>query len=231
MQLQSALTWWQSALRMTVGVLIGGGILGLFTALRYANRDEPYPRNRRPGPLALASALALALGVGGYVAVRGIVEPRASFVSTPLEFRSATNPSVDIVAPPGWRLAFDGQTATVKGSKDADDGTTITIDSSLLDKEVVLGRLVEATKTAVTSRGVTVDGEIFSQILDGKSAMGFTARGGERLDAVWIVRRGSHFASTIHCFSRAGTEPTQACRPVLDALKWVTPADVDANDL
>ena len=222
-------------LRLIVNCLIAGGAVGLIAAAYYAWRGKPYLRQRDPGRLAIASLIAAAIGIVGYVAMWAAT-PAASAppIVTETRFESSSFPALAIDAPPGWWIEYNTAQSMVmirKGEAPiAVAPAGLNIESSLLQNDAVLDRLIAEVGSAFEANGAKVEPP-FVDSIGGLEAQRIIVRvdGGEVCS--WVVKRGRRFVSSVQCFSRDGTTCRTACAPALERLRWTTPRGVATTAL
>jgi hypothetical protein len=222
-----SLAWWQFALRLALILLV---VIGLVRFFRRNGGANP-ARHRR------TAALAIGIGVVGLLATKRLTQPSSHPVSEsgskssgPVQtlvsarsFDSNDQPAVAIEAPEGWRVEFDGSQRllmVVKGTEpNADAAAVFQVKSASLSDQLDIDKMQRITTNELKRQGWTV-GDPFSDNIDGRSAIGFTAAGAEEKKCAWFVKRGAKHVSVLMCVSRDATDPKDACHPVLGRLKW-----------
>lgn len=228
MHLYSSLSGGQVLVRTLVTALFLGGLVGLVAAARFAMAGKPYPRKRQPGPLAIASVIALAVAGIGYLATPNeTARPQYERVNNAREFKSSLNPSLALSAPSGWTLDFDSRQSMVTATHET---TGLAVYSAVLKEAVVPESLIAQLRPLFASQGLQVDGEPFADTVAGKAALGLVARTRDAAVCTWVVKRGTHFVSSVQCKTGAG-DPRAACRPALQQLTWLAPSDVEPSAL
>jgi hypothetical protein len=238
--LHNALTWEQWLVTVTTSELIIGGILGFIAAGWFARRGKPYRPGRHPVRFAVVSGASVVVGTLPHFVSQGFTEPKvASFQGAEPTFSSARfdsslAPAVAVEAPEGWRIEFDRQAQVVKVVKGqgeaANAPAVLSVDSSLLKDEAVPERLVKQMKPAFEQQGFSVE-PAFPDSIGQAQAQGLVAHAGSGDLCSWVVKRGSHYVSSVQCFSRDGTNCRQACKPALQRLTWRRPSNVSTSDL
>jgi hypothetical protein len=221
--------------RIVVNSLIASSVGVLLASAYYAVRGRPYAPRRDPRRLALASLFTAALGVAGHLAIRGAAPvPDAPPIVTETRFESARVPALAIDAPPDWRLEYDAAKRMVRLRKEAASieaaPSTLTLDSSVLEDEAVLDRLIGAVRSAFESKGAKVEAP-FADTIAGADARGLVVRFERGELCSWIVKRGRRFLTSVQCFSGDGATCRAACAEPLARLRWMKPSNVAPADL
>ncbi len=147
-------------------------------------------------------------------AIHAIVTDRA--------FDSNELPAVKLEAPEGWHLEFDSVKRSVVAVRRRDwvsAATTFRVMSSVISDDPDVDRMLATTSKVLEDRGLT-KGDSFRETIDGLSAAGRVLHNETEEVCLWFVKRGAHLASGLTCESRRPMNAREACKPVLERLKW-----------
>jgi hypothetical protein len=137
-----------------------------------------------------------------------------------LKFVSAAPPAASIVAPVAWRIAFDDASRRLTVADGA--GNVFVLFSRQLDENGSASGVRTAVKGELEGKGLTT--VEFEDSIDGKPALGLIAVEGESAIASFVVDRGGRYVSVAQCRAPKDRDARAACRPVLNQLRWLTPA-------
>ncbi len=220
---QDAHTTWQLVLSLAWLVLVVVGVVRLL-------------RPNRSGRRGFAAA-AIVFGLVGLAVTRKLTESSSSRLSggaprpekathavvSDRDFDSKQLPAVKLEAPDGWRIEFDsakGLVAAVSGSDPiATAKTVFQVNSSTLSDDADLDRILAISSKSLVDRGMTT-GDTFTETIDGLPARGRVLRGDTDETCLWFVWRGPRFVSALICRSRIPTNAREACKSVIERLRW-----------
>jgi hypothetical protein len=140
-------------------------------------------------------------------------------------FDSNELPAVRLDAPEGWRLEFDSVKRSVLAVRRKDwvsAATTFRVMSSVISDAPDIDRMLAISSKALEDRGLT-KGDSFRETIDGLSAVGRVLHNQTDEVCLWFVQRGPHLASGLICESRRPMGAREACKPVLERLRWREP--------
>jgi hypothetical protein len=143
-------------------------------------------------------------------------------IVTERAFDSNELPAVKLEAPEGWRLEFDSVKRSIVAIRRKDwvsPATTFRVMSSVISDEPDVDRMLAMTSKGLEDRGLT-KGDSFRETIDGLSAAGRILHNETEEVCLWFVKRGPHLASALMCESRRPMNAREACKPVLERLKW-----------
>jgi hypothetical protein len=169
------------------------------------------PTRNVPGPASHASA---ADSSNPEQATHAVVSDRA--------FDSNELPAVKLDAPEGWRLQFDSVKPSIVAIQRRDwvsPATTFRVMSSVISDDPDVDRMLAITSKGLEDRGLT-KGDSFRETIDGLLAAGRVLHNEKEEVCLWFVKRGPHLASALICESRRPMNAREACKPVLERLKW-----------
>lgn len=219
---------WQHALSFAIFVL---GLTGLFAVARgYGFVGRPLPEDRRR-PVQAFGAGATVGAVALFLLTAGVREPigrppPAKPVAAPVDsvtetsFQVAQAPSLKLLAPEGWKIAFDRTTrrlTVVEGQ----GATMLVVFSRQLEASGSPGGVRKELVAQLAASGVTpveVDDTI-----GGQAALGVVALSPDGAIATWSVARGGPIVSAVQCRTTKDRDPRTACKPVLDRIEWLAP--------
>ena len=206
-------------------------LVALWTARRTASAQARVRRGRVGAiglfiTVAAGAALAvLATPVETGTGARVVASPQTDVSVAPDEvvsarrFSSAKMPALSLDAPDGWTLELDE-----KGRKLAATGARarLSISSAMLteavDVDALLGKLAE------TQRALGFDvGATFTDRIGDLPATAFLATGPTRSVCTWMLKRDARLATSIICTAEGKTTAREACRPVIERVRWRTP--------
>jgi hypothetical protein len=224
----------QRSLQIVLAVVAAVGAAMFLGVLWTARRQMPAQariRQRRIGAVGLftmvaagAAFAALATPVEPAPGARPIVaadDPAApEEVVSPRRFTSSKMPALALDAPDGWTLALDDKARKLAATAEhARLGISTAVLTDAVDVEDLLGKLAETQRALGFEVGST-----FTDRIGDLPAAGFLATGPERSVCTWMVKRDTHLATSIIC--TADGEPTarEACRPLIERVRWRAPA-------
>lgn len=208
----------QIGLRTVSAVLMVMGAVTLASGLGILKRRGRPHADKVSGARAAVGASLLAIGVI-MAALNDAHAPPASEVITPTRFSSSAGAALSIDAPAGWTLSPDraaGRLVATGG------GTTLLLETSLVTDGAKPNFIVDQLKDRAIAAGGTVD-ESFTELIDGRSALGVAVTVGAQSSALWCVPRGGQLLTVVVCRTIVPAHAREACRSALATLKWRTP--------
>ena len=140
-------------------------------------------------------------------------------VATPQRFSSARLPALSLDAPAGWTLLLDekGRKLTAAG-----DRARLLVSSAVLSDVVDVESLLRQMADTQRTLGFDV-GPLFTDRIGDLPAPGFLATGTGRSVSTWMVKRGTHLATSAICTADGKISAREACRAVIASIRWRAP--------
>jgi hypothetical protein len=214
-----------------VVVLVGAFVPRRSTGDLQARRESARVAQRSRRDRAIVGCVALTLGIAGQLVRRSFTgaNRRDSTISTATEFSSGDFPAIELTTPTGWQL----RTVLPAGNVWAYGSShqMLSIRSELSEEVFEPRKLADVFKQSGRAMGLGDMEDTREAIVSGLPALvvGMHASDGE--NAIFIVKRGRRFSTTLTCSVPPNEDPHTGCQAVIERIKWIRPANVSSDDL